>query len=220
VSGYFITATGTGLGKTYLTCGVVDALTRRDFAVDAVKPVISGFMREAAAESDSGLILQALGRSIDDAALDGVSPWRFRAALSPDMAAERENAVVPAGAVGAFCARVLENADGVCLIEGAGGLMSPLGRDFTNLDLLALLDVRVVLVAGTYLGTISHTLTACAALAARGREPWAIVLSQSVDDPVTPSETAASMGRFIDAPIYLMPRGGGVPDDLVETMLG
>ena len=136
------------------------------------------------------------------------------------MAAERENAVVPAGAVGAFCARALENSDGVCLIEGAGGLMSPLGRDFTNLDLLALLDVRVVLVAGTYLGTISHTLTACAALAARGREPWAIVLSQSVDDPVTPSETAASMGRFVDAPIYLMPRGGGVPDDLVETMLG
>jgi len=220
VSGYFITATGTGLGKTYLTCGVIDALTRRDFAVDAVKPVISGFTREAAAESDSGLILQALGRPIDDAALDDVSPWRFRAALSPDMAAEREKAVVPAGAVGAFCARALENADGVCLIEGAGGLMSPLGRDFTNLDLLALLDVRVVLVAGTYLGTISHTLTACAALAARGREPWAIVLSQSVDDPVTPSETAASMGRFVDAPIYLMPRGGGVPDDLVETMLG
>ncbi|MDZ4867609.1 MAG: dethiobiotin synthase [Alphaproteobacteria bacterium] len=220
MSGYFITATGTGLGKTYLTCGVIDALTRRDFAVDAVKPVISGFAREAAAESDSGLILQALGRSIDDAALDDVSPWRFRAALSPDMAAERENAVVPAGGVGAFCARALENAEGVCLIEGAGGLMSPLGRDFTNLDLLALLDVRVVLVAGTYLGTISHTLTACAALAARGREPWAIVLSQSVDDPVTPSETAASMGRFVDAPIYLMPRGGGVPDDLVETMLG
>jgi dethiobiotin synthetase len=220
VSGYFITATGTELGKTYLTCGVIEALRRRDIAVAAVKPVISGFTREAAGESDSGLILRALGRSIDDAALDDISPWRLRAALSPDMAAARENAVVPAGAVGAFCARALEEAEGVCLIEGAGGLMSPLGRDFTNLDLLALLDVRVVLVAGTYLGTISHTLTACAALAARGREPWAIVLSQSENDPVTPGETAASMGRFVDAPIYLMPRGGGVPDDLAEAMLG
>jgi dethiobiotin synthetase len=220
VSGYFITATGTGLGKTYLTCGVIDALRRRDIAVDAVKPVISGFTRDTARASDSGLILQALGRSVDDAALDEISPWRFRAALSPDMAAEREGAVVPAGAVGAYCARALENADGVCLIEGAGGLMSPMGRTFTNLDLIALLDVRVVLVAGTYLGTISHTLTACAALSARGREPWAIVLSQSLDDPVTPGETAASMGRFVDAPIYLMPRDGGVPDDLAEAMLG
>ena len=62
----------------------------------------TGSAREAAAESDSGLILQALGRPIDDAALDDVSPWRFRAALSPDMAADRENAVVPAGAVGAI----------------------------------------------------------------------------------------------------------------------
>lgn len=220
MSGYFITATGTGVGKTYLTCGVIDALTRRDIAVDAVKPVISGFAREAVRDSDTGLILRALGRGIDDAALDDVSPWRFRAALSPDMAAAREERVVPAGAVGAFCARTLETAQGVCLIEGAGGLMSPLGHDFTNLDLLALLDVRVVLVAGTYLGTISHTLTACAALAARGREPWAIVLSQSENDPVTPNETAASLGRFVDAPIYLMPRGIGAPDDLVEAMLG
>lgn len=220
MSGYFITATGTGVGKTYLTCGVIEALMRRAIVVDAVKPVISGFAHDAARESDSGLILNALGRRIDEAALDDVSPWRFRAALSPDMAAAREARLVPAGAVGAFCARALENAQGVCLIEGAGGLMSPLGHDFTNLDLLALLDVRVVLVAGTYLGTISHTLTACAALAARGREPWAIVLSQSEDDPVTPNETAASLGRFVDAPIYLMPRGFGAPDDLVEAMLG
>jgi len=220
VSGYFVTATGTGLGKTYLTCSVIEALRRRDIAVDVVKPVISGFTREMARDSDTGLILRALGRAIDDDALDEISPWRFRAALSPDMAAARENAVVPAGAVGAFCARALENAEGVCLIEGAGGLMSPLGQTFTNLDLIALLDARIVLVAGTYLGTISHTLTACAALAARGREPWAIVLSQSQDDPVTPGETAASMGRFVDAPIYLMPRGGGVPEDLAEAMLG
>lgn len=220
MSGYFITATGTSVGKTYLTCGVIDALRRRDLPVGAIKPVISGFTDETARESDSGLILRALEMPIADATLDMVSPWRFRAALSPDMAAAREERVVPAGALGAFCAQALENIDGVCLIEGAGGIMSPLGHDFTNLDLIAALDVRIVLVAGTYLGTISHVLTACEALDGRGREPWAVVLSQSEDDPVTPNETAATLGRFIDAPIYLMPRGGGVPDDLVETMLG
>jgi dethiobiotin synthetase len=220
MSGYFITATGTEVGKTYLTCGVIDALRRRDLPVGAIKPVISGFERDDAAASDSGLILRALELPISEPTLDMVSPWRFRAALSPDMAAAREDRIVPAGAVGAFCAQALENVDGVCLIEGAGGIMSPLGADFTNLDLMAALDVRIVLLAGTYLGTISHTLTACAALDGRGRAPWAIVLSQSEGDPVTPNETAATLGRFVDAPIYLMPRGGGVPDDLVEAMLG
>lgn len=220
MSAYFVTATGTGLGKSYLTCGVIEALRRRDLPVDAVKPVISGFSRTAAHESDSGLILRALGLAIDDAGLEAVSPWRFEAALSPDMAATLEGLIVPAGAVGAFCARAIETAEGVCLIEGAGGVMSPLGRDFTNLDLMSALDVRIVLVAGTYLGTISHTLTACEALSGRGREPWAIVLSQSEASPVSPGETATSLGRFTQAPIYLMPRGGGVPDDLVEAMLG
>jgi dethiobiotin synthetase len=220
MSGYFITSTGTGVGKTYLTCGVIDALRGRDVPVDAVKPVISGFEAATAVESDSGLILQALGRPVDQTRLDRISPWRFRAALSPDMAAAREGRTLSLADVGAFCARAVEGVPGICLIEGAGGIMSPLGRDFTNLDLICALDVRVVLIAGTYLGTISHTLTACEALAARGRSPRAIVLSESEEHPVTPGETAMSLARFTNAAIYLMPRGGGAPDDLVEAMLG
>ena len=220
MSAYFITATGTAIGKTYLTCGAIETLRRRGVAVDAIKPVISGFAPDAAGESDSGLILRALGRAADAQRLDAISPWRFGAALSPDMAAARERRSLTLSEVGEFCARAVERAAGVCLIEGAGGIMSPLGREFTNLDLIASLDARVVLVAGTYLGTISHTLTACEALAARGRRPWAIVLSVSVENPVTPGETAQSMGQFVQAPIYLMPRGGGAPEDLVEAMLG
>lgn len=220
MSAYFITATGTEVGKTYLTCGAIETLRRRGVAVDAIKPVISGFEPDAANESDSGLILRALGRTVDAQRLDAISPWRFHAALSPDMAAAREGRLLTLGAVGEFCTQTVERAAGVCLIEGAGGIMSPLGRAFTNLDLIVSLDARVVLVAGTYLGTISHTLTACESLAARGRRPWAIVLSESIENPVTPGETAQSMGHFVQAPIYLMPRGGGAPEDLVEAMLG
>jgi len=220
MSGYFITSTGTGLGKTYLTCGVIETLRRRDLPVDAVKPVISGFELAEARDSDSGLILRALGRPVDETRLDRISPWRFHAALSPDMAAAREDRTLALPDVAGFCTQAIEGAPAVCLIEGAGGIMSPLGRDFTNLDLIARLDAHVVLVAGTYLGTISHTLTACEALGARGREPWAIVLSESEDQPVTPGETASSLGRFTQAPTYLMPRGGGAPDDLAEAMLG
>lgn len=219
MSGYFVTATGTEIGKTFLTCGVIEGMRRRELPVEAIKPVLSGYAPDDAGASDSGLILKALGRPVDVARLDGVTPWRFRAALSPDMSAAREERSVPFDALASFCARAVERAAGVLLIEGAGGVMSPLGHDFTNLDLIAALDVRVVLVAGTYLGTISHTLTACEALVARGREPWAIVLSQSEQNPVTPGETAATLSRFVDTPIYLMPRDGGVPDDLIEALL-
>ncbi|MEQ1865288.1 MAG: dethiobiotin synthase [Micropepsaceae bacterium] len=220
MTAYFITSTGTGLGKTYLTCGLIEALRRRDITVDAVKPLISGFEIESAEDSDTGLILSALGLPIDEPRIREISPWRFRAALSPDMAAQREGLSVDRHALVEFCRSAMEMDDGLCLIEGAGGVMAPIGANYTNLDLIGALDVRIVLVAGTYLGTISHTLTACEALAARGREPWAIVLSESDDSPVAPSETAQSIGRFVDAPIYLLPRGAAVPDDLVETMLG
>lgn len=218
MTAYFVTATGTAAGKTYLTCSVIDSLRRRAFPVDAIKPVISGFEDARARDSDTGLIMRALGG--DAARLDDISPWRFAAALSPDMAAAREGVTLSLDAIAGFCARAIAGREGVLLIEGAGGIMSPLGDGFTNLDLIAALDVRVVLVAGTYLGTISHTLTACEALTARGRQPWAIVLSQSEHEPVTPNETAQSLGAFVPAPIYLMPRGTGAPEDLTESMLG
>ena len=220
MTAYFITSTGTGLGKTYLTCGLIEALRRRDITVDAVKPLISGFEIESAEDSDTGLILSALGLPIDEPRIHEISPWRFRAALSPDMAAQREGLSVDRRALVEFCRSAMEMDDGLCLIEGAGGVMAPIGADYTNIDLIGALDVRIVLVAGTYLGTISHTLTACEALAARGREPWAIVLSESEDSPVALGETAQSIGRFAASPIYLLARGSQVPDDLVEAMLG
>jgi dethiobiotin synthetase len=220
MTAYFITSTGTGLGKTYLTCGLIEALRRRDITVDAVKPVISGFEFETADDSDTGLILRALGLPIDEPRIHEISPWRFRAALSPDMAAAREGQSIERHALVEFCRSAMEMDDGLCLIEGAGGVMAPIGKDYTNLDLIGALDVRIVVVTGTYLGAISHTLTACEALAARGREPWAIVLSESEGSSVAADETAQSIGRFVDAPLYLLPRGSAVPDDLVETMLG
>jgi dethiobiotin synthetase len=220
MSAYFVTSTGTELGKTYLTCALIEALRRRDILVDAIKPVISGFDPEAAEASDTGLILRALGLPVDEPRIAEISPWRFRAPLSPDMAALRERRSIGLDELVAFCRSAMEVEESISFIEGAGGIMAPLGRDFSNLDLITALDVRVVLVAGTYLGTISHTLTACEALAARGREPWAIVLSESEDSPVAPGETAESIGHFVTAPIYIVPRDATAPDDLVEAMAG
>ena len=215
---FFVTATGTEVGKTYVTCALIRALRQRNVAVGALKPIISGFDPAFADESDTGLILRALGRPVNAPNIAEISPWRFQAPLSPDMAAEREDRPINIDALAAMCASAARP-DRVTFIEGAGGLMSPIAPRFTNLDLAAALDAHVLLVAGTYLGTISHTLTACEALKVQGRDPWAIILSESPQNPVPPAETARSLSRFTDAPVLIVTRNGNAPSELVSLLL-
>ena len=214
---FFVTATGTEVGKTYVTCGLIRALRRRNVPVTAFKPVISGFDPRHAEDSDTGQLLHALGRTINAPNIEEMSPWRFQAALSPDMAAEREDRPINIDALAATCAAAARP-DRITFIEGAGGLMSPLAQRFTNLDLAAAIDAHVLLVAGTYLGTISHTLTACEALKLRGRDPWAIILSESPASPVPPAETARALTRFTDAPIIVVMRNGEPPSELLSLL--
>jgi dethiobiotin synthetase len=214
---FFVTATGTELGKTYMTCGLIAGLRRRGAAVAALKPVISGFDPRDAAASDTGLILKALGKQLNEQNIAELSPWRFHAPLSPDMAAEHEDRPINLDALLAICAGA-EHPGRITFIEGAGGLMSPLAPRFTNLDLIDAIDAHTLLVAGTYLGTISHTLTACEALKVRGRDPWTIILSESPQSPVPPAETARAIARFTDAPIIVVSRGGEPPSELLSLL--
>jgi dethiobiotin synthetase len=215
---FFVTATGTDLGKTYVLCRILEQLRQRGVAVSAVKPVLSGFEDALARESDAGQILLARGLAADMQSVAAIAPWRFRAPLSPDMAAAREEQVVRLDEVARFCNDALKRAGGLAFVEGAGGVLSPLGNDFTNLDLLKTLGAAGIVVAGGYLGTISHTLTAISAMQARGCAPVAIVLSGVQDGPVTLAETAATIARFTDVPLHLVERGGRVPDALLDML--
>lgn len=204
----FITGTGTGVGKTFVACALIRALRERGRVVDAFKPVVSGFDPADWADSDPGQLLRALGRTPDAAALEAMSPWRYAAPLSPDMAAAREGRMIDFDAVAALCRRRLAEAgERVLLIEGVGGVMSPVSRAATNLDLIIALDIPVVMIAGRYLGTISHTLTAIAALRARGQAPRAVVISESEPDGPPLDETAASIARL--APGVAVIQAGG-----------
>ncbi|MBN1238704.1 MAG: dethiobiotin synthase [Gammaproteobacteria bacterium] len=203
----FVTATGTDVGKTFVTTALIDLLRADGRRVAALKPVATGFEPEAAAASDSGLLLRALGRPLDPASLDAVSPWRFAAPLSPDMAAAREGRGIDFDALVDFC-RVPRDADAL-LIEGIGGVMVPLDARRTVLDLIAAVGAPSLLIAGSYLGTLSHTLTAAGMLAARGCALSGIAVSESQDQPVPAEETAATLRRFVpDAPVIVVPRQG------------
>jgi dethiobiotin synthetase len=215
----FVTATGTDVGKTYVTCALIRAAKRAGRVVSAYKPVISGFSDEGATASDTGRILAALGRPCDGASIASISPWRYAAALSVEMAAEREGQAVPFDDVAAFCKQAAAGARGLCLIEGVGGLMSPIDTRRTNLDLIVASGGRPLLVVGSYLGTISHTLTALAALGAERVEPVAVVISESETSPVPLDELARRLSAFTPVPIVSIERDGTAPHSLIDLIV-
>lgn len=207
----FITSSGTGIGKTFVTLKLIAELKAAGRRVRALKPVASGFDAAHAEDSDTGELLRALELEPTAANLDAASPWRFAAPLSPNMAAARERRTIPFAALVAHC-RTADRSGNVTLIEGIGGVMVPLDDEHTVLDLIAALEVPALLVVGSYLGTLSHSLTAVAALRTRGVSIAGIVVSESEEQPVPASETAATLARFTaPVPVLVLPRAAPVP---------
>ncbi|HEY3696679.1 dethiobiotin synthase [Phenylobacterium sp.] len=214
----FVTGTGTDVGKTYVCAALLRALAARGHAVDALKPVVSGFDPAALEDSDPAVLLRALGRPVTPQALAALSPWRFAAPLSPPLAARREGRALSATEVIGLCRERAGAAhDRLLLVEGAGGVMSPLDETATMLDLAAALQAPALLVAGSYLGTISHTLTAAAALRGAGVDLAAVAVSESLDAPPL-GETVEALARFLDVPVFAIPRGGEAPAELVGRL--
>ena len=199
----FVTGTGTDIGKTFVSAGLIRHWRGAGRAVSAIKPVLSGFDAARAGASDAGVLLGALGRSIDDAEIARVSPWRFAAPLSPDMAAAREGLSIDFAALVEFSRKAEQHEGmhqgGILLIEGIGGIMVPLDPKHTVLDWISALRHPLVLVAGSYIGTISHTLTALQVLARRNLDVAAVVVSESVGSAASLGETVAAIAHFADS---------------------
>jgi dethiobiotin synthetase len=200
----FVTATGTDIGKTFVTAGLIRALTRAGRTVDAAKPVISGFSMDRLAESDTGVLLAALGRALTVQEANRVSPWRFTAPLSPDMAAEAEGKTLDFNRLVADSHHRIAAAEDVLLIEGVGGVMVPLDHHHTVLDWMEALNLPILLVAGSYLGTISHTLSAIDVLTRRGLKIAALVVSETEGSTVGLDATVATLRRFIPVGIDIL----------------
>ena len=195
----FVSATGTDVGKTFVTTALIGHFRAQGNAVDAIKPVASGFDPGQLADSDPGVLLAALGRPVSLDQAERITPWRFAAPLSPDMAAERENRVIEFDALTEFCRAAVAAHRDRLFIEGIGGIMVPLDRSHTVLDLITELRLPLLLVAGSYVGTISHTLTALQVLARRNVDVAAVVISESPGSAAPLDETVATVARFSDS---------------------
>lgn len=215
---FFITSTGTGIGKTYVTTALIRAARRRNLTVAATKPVISGFDKREMETSDTGRILAALGEAQTEEAVARVSPWRFSAPLAPSMAARAEGKTLDCVALFSFSSKMLQQEVDLALIEGVGGVMVPLDERNTVLDWIVATGAPVVLVVGDYLGTLSHTLTAVEVLRMKGVELVAIVVSEGEGGLFV--HTIAELGRWVAPAKVLGLRRGEGGERLLSELVG
>ncbi len=227
MTAFFITATGTDIGKTFVAAGLIRAFKQRGLDVQGLKPIASGYDPKTAAASDPGMLLAAMGEPVTEDNVARITPWRFAAPLSPDIAAARENRSIDFAALMAFSRKAIAADTGALLIEGVGGVMVPLGVPRTTLDWMLALNIPVVLVGGSYLGAISHTLSAVDVITRRNLRIAAIVVNESAGSTVALDETAAAITRYTStspstiAPIVTIPRDadGKAFEKLAATLL-
>jgi len=207
--GLFITSVGTGIGKTLITTILCHQLRDQGRAVTALKPVVSGFSADDPA-SDPALILRSLGREPTPTAIAAISPWRFERPIAPHLAARLEGRPLSIDAIAGFCNDRDDANEAILLIEGAGGVMTPLTETHTVLDLIVRVGHPAVLVTGSYLGALSHTLTALFALRGHGVRVKGIVVSESVESAGL-TETVDSLRGFAggELSVSALPRLAG-----------
>jgi dethiobiotin synthetase len=213
MSAIFITATGTDIGKTFVAAGLIRHWRSTGRTVEALKPVVTGFDPATIAASDPGVLLAALDRPVTPAEIERIAPWRFTAPLSPDMAARRENRALDFDALVEFSRGAIAGAKDTVLIEGIGGVMVPLDGRHTVLDWMAALNIPVVLVAGSYLGSLSHTLTSLDALRRRHLVSKALVVDETAGSTVPMADTMTTLKRFAEStPVVALRRSPTAAD--------
>jgi dethiobiotin synthetase len=192
----FITGTDTGVGKTVLACLVTRYLREAGVRVAALKPVSSGN------RNDARLLRAAAG---DVLSVDQINPWHFRAPLAPLAAARRERRTVKLAEVVAHVGRIGGQFQ-VVVVEGAGGLLSPLGGNFDSRDLIIALKATPVVVCPNRLGAINQSLLVQSALPPRtARHAQVVLVSPKHPDAAGRTNPPLLAERLGAARVHVVP---------------
>lgn len=203
---WFVTGTDTEIGKTHVSCALLRAAVRNGLRAVGMKPVAAGaeWIAGRRINEDTAALLAA---GNVDAPESLVTPYCFANPIAPHIAAQDEGVVIDFGHIRAAFEALAMRADCV-LVEGAGGLLVPLGPQQDLAGLAAALELPVILVVGMRLGCINHALLTVAAIEARG-----LKLAGWVANRVDPQmrrfdDNLRTLQARIDAPLLgIVPHG-------------
>jgi dethiobiotin synthetase len=185
---FFITGTDTGVGKTIFTVLLLKFLREEGANVAAFKPICSG------GRDDARKILTVMRGVLS---LDEINPWHFRAAIAPLLAARKEKKIVRLAPVAAHI-RAMQKRFDILLVEGAGGLLSPLGENFNSRDLMAALNATPFIVAPNRLGVVNSVLLTLEALPKKLRSKARVVLMPQRKPDISAKSNADLIAEFFD----------------------
>jgi dethiobiotin synthetase len=192
----FITGTDTGVGKTVLTALLVKFLRARAVNAAALKPICSG------GRADAQKLFAAMNGAL---MLDEINPWHFREPIAPLLAARKENQHVKLSQV-LVHARAMQKRFDVLLVEGAGGLLSPLGENFNSRDLVLALRAVPIIVTQNKIGVVNQVLLTLEALPENFRSKVKIVLMPPPRPDASTKTNAILLAEFFDRKkIFLLP---------------
>lgn len=174
--GIFVTGTDTEVGKTHFVCQHTRRLTEKGIDVGVYKPLASGFSREDP-RSDASRLSGALGQRASKYRLGQINPQCFLAPLAPPLAAQAQGLSIDEDMLIHGAEAMLESCD-ILLVEGAGGLFSPITWTMTNADLAIRLAFDLIIVAENRLGCIHQILATIIAAQSVGLAVQAVVLNQ------------------------------------------
>ncbi|NND99168.1 MAG: dethiobiotin synthase [Pirellulaceae bacterium] len=190
------------MGKTYAAALITEALVHSGVNVGVYKPVASGCRLDGGKmiADDALKLWESAGKPLS---LDAVCPQKFLAPLAPPAAAADEGRSVNAELLRNGAVAWESNCDWL-IIEGAGGLFSPLAEGVLNIDLFLQFDnAQLVLVASNRLGVIHQTLATCAAAERQGVTVAGIILccpQERRDDSA--DRNAAEIAKYTDVPVW------------------
>lgn len=207
--GFFITSTGTGEGKSFVTRGLARLARRRGVDVAALKPLETGV---APLALDAIAIARAAGRP-ELANLPGL--YRVAPAVAPFTATLRGEPAVPATAD--LCATIRSVTAELSLVEGAGGVLVPLDEQRSVVDLIAALGLPTLLVSRNGLGVISHVRTAYEALHLRRVPVAAVVLTEHGPHDESQRDNLTVLAKLLPVPVVRFASSRDEDDALADA---
>ena len=208
---FFVTGTDTEVGKTFCSAALLTAARRKRIPCLGLKPIAAGCEHtpEGWRNEDALALINAAQTELD---YNVINPYALEPAIAPHIAADEANVTLDASTVAAHCRRHLP-AQGLNIVEGAGGWLVPLNAQESFADIAIQLGLPVIMVVRLQLGCINHALLTAQAIAESGLTLAGWVANAGPDGMDRQQQNIDTLSARLPCPrLGCMPWLGATPD--------